>query len=413
MRRYLKLVLVGLLVSTLVVDVASAGWLFRRLCRACKCPRPCRVACEPLDPCETEQVAASCCPADSESVVISESIAAPIVVEESRPEPAACATCGEALESDEAQVESEAPTPFETHPESIVAEEHPGPATQPMDSATELEASPSAAAPPLLAEPAASQPSLMPSPIMPAPAETPVGDPAPATVDLGGRYADEQQPLDPPAESDPLTAPPVTNTANTKDSMSDLFDDPIPADESEAAETAEEKPMPEVMPAPVDEAEGPADLSDLFGPLPAETPDEIESEAIEPQPEEAEPETPSAPAEEAPATESPDEEEDIKTDLDDLFSQDATWQQLTVAGGLHGHLLRTWTDNTGKFSCDAKLVRVSPREVVLLRADQSELKVPLQKLSEADLHFVRDQVVALRSVRARSSTEKLAVAWAD
>ncbi|MFN9435524.1 MAG: trypsin-like peptidase domain-containing protein [Planctomycetota bacterium] len=49
---------------------------------------------------------------------------------------------------------------------------------------------------------------------------------------------------------------------------------------------------------------------------------------------------------------------------------------------------RTWTDATGKFSMDAKLVEISGPEVVLEGQDGKRKRVPIGKLSKEDLRFL-------------------------
>jgi WD40 repeat protein len=49
---------------------------------------------------------------------------------------------------------------------------------------------------------------------------------------------------------------------------------------------------------------------------------------------------------------------------------------------------RTWNDRNGKFSVEAKLVKVEDGKAVLKRNDGQEIKVPLEKLSDADQKFV-------------------------
>src|SRR4029079_12806453 len=48
---------------------------------------------------------------------------------------------------------------------------------------------------------------------------------------------------------------------------------------------------------------------------------------------------------------------------------------------------RTWNASNGKFSVEAKLVKVDEGKLVLKRADGQEITVPLDKLSEADQKY--------------------------
>ena len=51
--------------------------------------------------------------------------------------------------------------------------------------------------------------------------------------------------------------------------------------------------------------------------------------------------------------------------------------------------VRTWNDSTGKFSVSAELVEVQGDTALLRRADGKELKVPLEKLCDADRAFLK------------------------
>jgi WD40 repeat protein len=51
---------------------------------------------------------------------------------------------------------------------------------------------------------------------------------------------------------------------------------------------------------------------------------------------------------------------------------------------------RTWSDKDNKFKIEATLVKVDGNDVVLVRADKKEIKVPLDKLSAADKKYVAD-----------------------
>jgi len=51
---------------------------------------------------------------------------------------------------------------------------------------------------------------------------------------------------------------------------------------------------------------------------------------------------------------------------------------------------RTWTDKTGKFKVAGELVKVEDGNAFLRRADGKEIKVPLDRLSDADREFVKE-----------------------
>jgi hypothetical protein len=53
------------------------------------------------------------------------------------------------------------------------------------------------------------------------------------------------------------------------------------------------------------------------------------------------------------------------------------------------HSLRTWTDRSGKFSVQARFQRLEGTAVVLTKEDGKSLQVPLEKLSEQDVGYIR------------------------
>lgn len=52
---------------------------------------------------------------------------------------------------------------------------------------------------------------------------------------------------------------------------------------------------------------------------------------------------------------------------------------------------RTWTDATGKHSTEARLLGVTDGRAELEKRDGTTVNLPLEKLSEADLEFLRQQ----------------------
>jgi hypothetical protein len=69
--------------------------------------------------------------------------------------------------------------------------------------------------------------------------------------------------------------------------------------------------------------------------------------------------------------------------------------------------MRTWTDNTGKFSFEGSLVRSRGSEVMLRRDDDTLIRVPLSRLSQAD----RDFVSSLTSGLAEADDPLTGIAW--
>ena len=80
---------------------------------------------------------------------------------------------------------------------------------------------------------------------------------------------------------------------------------------------------------------------------------------------------------------------------------------LHEAGGLASDEMRTWTDNTGTFSCRGRLVRFQEGNVRLLKDNGRTTTVPLARLSTGDLEFVNRQASAQQAEvgkTAQSST---------
>lgn len=97
--------------------------------------------------------------------------------------------------------------------------------------------------------------------------------------------------------------------------------------------------------------------------------------------------------EEEPApAEEPAEEEGSA--LDDLFDFGSI---LTQPGGFDSLALRRWTDNTGSYQVDARMLSVSGTHVKLMKATGRTTTVPLSRLSSADLEFVNLQASAQKA----------------
>ncbi len=209
----------------------------------------------------------------------------------------------------------------------------------------------------------------------------------------------------PETPAEPSVQPPATDT---EDDLQDMFDTPTPSDDveemvpeddlfgsSEPEKTAEPAPTAaepvEVESAPPTEADP---LDELF-----DSPDKPEV-----------PENSEAP-ENSEESDIPHPEEDS---FDDLFGQVVPPAELSTPGGLLSNLTRQWTDDTAKYQCEARLVHVMKDKVVLANARGSELAVSLARLSDDDLKFVHQQVVAKRALLAsQAAGEKLASAFQD
>lgn len=233
-------------------------------------------------------------------------------------------------------------------------------------------------------QPAAKQPKPAPKQPDMSKKPAPAKQPEPKTTEMPPAKPSmaAEKPVPPPTvpESNPV-APPARD-------MMELESEPqeMPA--------AEEKPS---------EME-PEDIDDLFS-TPAADP--------APAPE-------ATPPAESPAIDESEEKEtepaevDEKDPLDDFFSDARQPAVLSTPGGLDSNSHRQWTDNTGKYHCEARLVSVTRQEIVLSKADGQLKTVSLRRLSDEDLKFVHGQVVAKREVLARqSTTDKLASHWAE
>ena len=259
----------------------------------------------------------------------------------------------------------------------------------------------------------------VPLPAVAAPPETSELAEPPATTGVGDRYSNNNDLLPPatPTEAPVPTPAPIQEAPAqeapfqeekaeveppaTESGMDDLFDEPIvPPTEDKQPES----PLPAPQPQP--------EVDDLFGPLESpeaaeliETAHSVEPEALE-----------EAPAEPTPAETDADTNKEKE---DDPFHEDWTTgldhqnSTLEKAGGLLSKTERTWTDNTASFQCEARLLRVTAKNIVLRQSTGDQRVVPLARLANVDLQFVRNQLTALRVVRARdAAAEKLlAVVW--
>ena len=187
-----------------------------------------------------------------------------------------------------------------------------------------------------------------------------------------------------PTKEIPETIPEVeVPEPAVEEDLESLFDAP-----QESEPEAETPPMEE----PAEETETDS-LDDLFSEPPPETDEE-------------------PPAEDMP--EEPAESEESDDLLDDLFGEVGLPAELVAPGGLRSRTHRTWTDNTAKYQCQARLLGVAQGEIVLAKADGKIKRVPMRRLSDADLRFAYGQVVAERELLARlGATKKLASTWSQ
>jgi hypothetical protein len=68
-------------------------------------------------------------------------------------------------------------------------------------------------------------------------------------------------------------------------------------------------------------------------------------------------------------------------------------EQLT-GEGQSASAVRTWTDRSDKWSVEAELVSVADGMVTLKKADATTATVPIEKFSDEDQQFMREQTEA-------------------
>ncbi|MCH2117272.1 MAG: hypothetical protein MK161_06190, partial [Pirellulales bacterium] len=82
-----------------------------------------------------------------------------------------------------------------------------------------------------------------------------------------------------------------------------------------------------------------------------------------------------------------------QSDKDPLFDEYGVI--LGEPGGLASDELRFWVDNTGRFSCRGRMVRMSNGHVRIVKETGKTTTVPFYRLSQADLRFVTRQASAV------------------
>ena len=395
MKRVSRYWLVGILVSVMVVDNAAAGRLFRRLCRSCgSCPK-CQVVCPPPAlPASVPSVPGVCLASEDPTWVDLAYVAPSAQLVEADYVDTDCQACPSNAQPEIVTEASEVVTEVVTEelamPSPALAEQEEKITVEPQE--------PSVAIPPPvpLAVPEASETDPVPT----------FAEPA-SDSEVGDRYSNKTDLFGSPVPEPAAPLPPAVVPAAIEET-SELFKEPTPdAEEVTAPETELPTPREAEPSAPDSRLQSELDNASLFGPsdLPEE---ESEEQVIEETPEETPEETegtePSAPAE-------PMKYHDPFGD-DDHFGQPGGSPVLEEAGGLQSEANRTWSDETATFRCQARLIRITAKQVVLQRPTGSKLVVPLSRLGSSDLQFVHQQIVALRVVRTReSAAAHLAVAW--
>jgi len=112
------------------------------------------------------------------------------------------------------------------------------------------------------------------------------------------------------------------------------------------------------------------------------------------------------PAEPAPAVKDPFGMKIFEKSADEKFVviEPAVVNPMTLPGGLNSTQLRTWTDNSGTFSVEGRLVKIMEEKVQLFKANGRYTTFPLHRLSALDHQFVQQQALALNATVPPTST---------
>jgi hypothetical protein len=185
-----------------------------------------------------------------------------------------------------------------------------------------------------------------------------------------------------------------------------LFDPPAGDDEPEVEPAPADEPTPaETQPPAEPPTEPESDpLEGLFGDsaLPADVDAPASDDPFSTVPsaaDESAPSTATPPAGNAAPTEEPESDAaDSSGELDPFnpFGTASAPPESKEALALFDGQPRVWTDASGRHSCEARLVDLTARGVVLFRDDGAELRINYRRLSNADLRFLRERIDAVR-----------------
>ena len=210
---------------------------------------------------------------------------------------------------------------------------------------------------------------------------------ADANAAADSRYAPREEPSAEPLPIGPNPASPApaspaeTGRPAASDSPGDVevADDPPPsADRYAQPEPVVEDPEP---------AEDPIDLGSFFE---DDSKQEPASDVPTPQPDEPTPAEPSDPSESEPPEALSD---------DDFFGARAK-PNLSAPGGLESVETRFWSDVTGLYRCEARMVTINGRTVTLRLPSGVDRQVALTRLSTVDLEFIHGQLEAKQAQKA-------------
>jgi hypothetical protein len=214
--------------------------------------------------------------------------------------------------------------------------------------------------------------------------------------------------LDPqlPPEPAPSTTAPAEQPTIPAEEPADLFGEPAvttpPADTTPPAETDDTGDLFG------ESATGTTPPSDTSTTPPATLPDTAEPAAVDLFGEPADTGvTPADGTESMPPAETTPAEGETTGDAGDLFGM--SQGVLHEPGGLASTELRQWVDNTGKYSCNGRLVRFLDGKVRLFKENGRTTTVPLYRLSAADLEFVHRQASAQQSEAVRGLAQTMTI----
>ncbi len=248
----------------------------------------------------------------------------------------------------------------------------------------------------------------------------PIKEPAPFINDLSaGQPADDTAPDQPAEEAEDTVT--IDNLfgdqpADDTPAIDNLFADQ-PADDTEDTITndnpfgdqpADDTPAADDLFAdqPAEEAEDTVTIDNLFGDQPADDTPAIDNLFADQPAEEAAADQPAEEADEAVTIDNlfddqPAEEAEDTAAADDKSAQsdgaglpDGYGAILGEPGGLASDKLRFWVDNTGRFACRGRMIRMLNRHVRILKETGNTTTVPFCRLSQADLRFVTRQASA-------------------
>jgi len=186
----------------------------------------------------------------------------------------------------------------------------------------------------------------------------------------------------PTLEADDMETPAVSEAiVEPEPELDSQFDAPRTPDPMPEESFSDDAPADDIFDEPAAAEDSPAEMDPLDEPLPS-TEEEME----------------------VPENLAPEDSDEIEDpSFDDLFGQPV----LSEPGGLASRAVRQWTDDGARFRCEARLQQVTAKTVVLVKSNGKRIAVYFSRLSDDDLQFVRQQVVAQRELLAQRAAAEL------